>query len=112
MGQEFAILLEVILNDLNGEGLMNPGVACLALVAAPVGNPLVLVGLPRCLALVDEPFFVLFGGVSSSLHWLVVDVVLGIFKDLFKPGCCLFVDSKMILVQRLLPILCMFACWS
>ena len=105
MGQEFAILLEVILNDLNCEGLMNPGVACLALVAAPVGNPLVLVGLPWCLALVDEPFFVLLGGVSSSLHWLVVDVVLGIFKDLFKPGCCLFVDLHMVQVKGSLPVL-------
>ena len=105
MGQEFAILLEVILNDLNCEGLMNPGVACLALVAAPVGNPLVLVGLPRCLALVDEPFFVLFGGVSSSLHWLVVDVVLGIFIDLLEPGRCLLVNLQMVQVKGFLPVL-------
>ena len=98
MGQEFTVLLEVVLYDLNREGLMHSSVAGLALVATPMPNPLVLVGLPRSLALVDESLLVLFCGMACTAYRLVVDVVLWIFVDLFESCCCLFVNSQVILV--------------
>ena len=110
--KEFTILLEVQLDGLNCESLVHPGVAGVALESAPVWLPLVFVGLPWELTLVDEPFLVLLGVVPCLPDWLLMDKVLWVFVDLLQSGCCLFVDSKMILVQRLLPILCMFACWS
>ena len=107
MGQEFTVLLEVVLNDLNGEGLMHAGVACLTLISTPMWDPLVLVGLPWSFALVDGPLLVLFGGRARTADWFVVDVVLGIFEDLFKSGCCMFVDLQMIEVKSFLPVLSM-----
>lgn len=103
MGQEFTVLLEVVLNDLNGEGLMHAGVACLTLISTPMWDPLVLVGLPWSFALVDGPLLVLFGGRARTADWFVVDVVLGIFVDLFEPGSGMFVDLHMIL-ESFLPV--------
>ena len=105
--QEFTVLLEVIFDDLNGEGLMYPCVTGLALVPTSMWDPVVLVGLPWCFALVDEALLVLFGGMTSTANRFVVDVVLGIFEDLFKSGCCMFVDLQMIEVKSFLPVLSM-----
>ena len=77
--QELTVLAEVCLYGLDCESLMDPGVACLALVATPVWDPLVLVGLPWSLALVDEALLVLLCGMASPPDWFVVNVVLGIF---------------------------------
>ena len=107
VGQELTVLAEMCLYDFNCESLMDPGVACLALVATPVWYPLVLVGLPWSLALVDEALLVLFCGMASPPDWFVVNEVLGIFVDLLKSGGCLFVDLEVILVQGLLPVLCL-----
>ena len=63
------------------------------------------VGLPWELALVDEPFLVLLGVMPCSADWLLMDVVLWIFVDLLQSCGSLFVDPKVILVQRLLPVL-------
>ena len=68
---------------------MDSGVACLALVATPVWYPLVLVGLPWSLALVDEAFLVLFSGMASPPDWFVVDVVLGILAS--RAAACLYI---------------------
>ena len=98
MGQEFRVLLEEALNDFNREGLMRSRVAGLALVATPMGDPLVFVGLPWSLALVDESLLVLLCGVPCSAYRLVVDVVLWISVYLFESGCWLFIDLQVILV--------------
>ena len=94
----------MLFNDLNCEGLMYPGVTGLSLVPTPMWNPLMLVGLPWCFALVDEALLVLLGSVTSSPHRLVVDVVLWIFEDLLQSGCRLFVDLQMIEVKGFLPV--------
>ena len=103
--QEFTVLLKVTLKDLHSKCLMHSGVAGVALVTAPVCLPLVFVGLPWELTLVDEPFLVLLGVVPCSADWLLVDIVLWIFVDLLQSCCGLRVDPKVILVQRLLPVL-------
>ena len=103
--QECTVLLEMVFNDLDGEGLMHPCVAGLALVPTSVWDPLVLVGLPGCFALVDEALFVLFGCMTSSANRFVMDEVLGIFEDLFKSGCRMFVDLQVIEVKSFLPVL-------
>ena len=104
MCQEFAVLLKVLLDDLNSETLMDSGVARVALKSAPVRCPLVLVGLPRELALADESFLVLFGVVSCPADWLLMDVVLRVLVYFLQPGCRLFVDHHMVLIKCLLPV--------
>ena len=107
MCQEFTVLLEVLFDDLNGEGLMYPCVAGLTLVPTSMWDPLVLVGLPWCFALVDEALLVLLGGMTSTANRFVMYVVLGVFEDLLKSGCRMFVDLQMIKVKSFLPVLSM-----
>ena len=85
--QEFTVLLEMLFNDFHRKSLINSGMACMALVAAPVRGPLVLVGLPRELALVDEALLVLLRVVPCPAYWLFVDVMLRVFEHLLKSGC-------------------------
>ena len=108
MGQELAILLEVLLNDFHRQALMHTGVAGVALVPAPVGGPLVLVGLPWELALVDESFLVLLRVVSRSADGFVMYVMLGVLEDLLQAGSCLLVDAHVVLVEGFLPVLSLF----
>ena len=107
MCQEFTVLLKVLFDDFDCETLMDSGVARVALVAAPVWGPLVFVGLPWELALVDESLLVLLGVVPCSADWLLVDVVLRVFVDFLQSGRCLLVDLQVILVQCLLPVFCL-----
>ena len=107
VGEELTVLAEVRFDDIDCETLVNSGMARLALVPTPVWYPLVFVGLPGSLALVDEPFLVLFGGMASPPDWFVVEVVLGILVDLLEPGGGLFVYLEVILVQGVLPVLCL-----
>ena len=92
MCQEVAVLLKVLLNDLHSETLVDSGVARVALIATPVWCPLVFVGLPRELALVDESLLVLFGAVARTADWLLVNIMLWVLVDFLQPGSRLFVD--------------------
>ena len=104
MCQKLTVLLQVTFEDLNRESLVHAGVASVALVAAPMRFPLMFVGLPWELALVDEPFLVLLGVMPCSADWLLMDVVLWIFVDLLQSCGSLFVDPQVILIQSLLPV--------
>ena len=81
----------------------------IAFVDAPasMGHPLVLVRLPWCLALSDEALLVLLGCVPCSPYWFVVEVVLWITVDPFKSCSSLLIDLQVVLVQGLLPVLCL-----
>ena len=107
MGEELTVLLEMLFDYLHCEGLVDSGMASLALVPTPMWNPLVLVGLPWCFALVDEALLVLFGSVPGTARRLFVDVVLWIFEDLLQSGCRLFVDLQMIEIKGFLPVFSM-----
>ena len=69
---------------------MYSGVASVTLVAAPVRGPLVLVGLPWELTLVDEPLFVLFGIVPGSPDWFLMYVITKASEASWSYSC----DSK------------------
>ena len=94
----------MLFNDFNSETLMDSGMACVALVAASMWDPLVLIGLPRELALVDESLLVLLRVVPCPPDWLFVDVMLWIFVDLLKSGSSLLVDPHVVLVKCFLPV--------
>ena len=104
MCKQLTVLLQMPLDDLNREPLVHSCVARMALVAASMWFPLVLVGFPGELALADEPFLVLFGAVPCPSDWLLVDVVLGIFVYLLQSCGSLFVDLQVILIQCFLPV--------
>ena len=104
MRKQLTVLLQMSLDDLHRKPLVHSSVARVALVAASMSFPLVLVWLPGELALADEPFLVLFGVVPCSSDWLLVEVVLWVFVNLLQSCGCLFVDLQVILVQSFLPI--------
>ena len=108
-GEQFTVLLESVLDDLYGESLVYPGLTRVTLETTSVRFPFIDVSLEvREPALVDQPFLVLLGCMSSSPDRLLVDVVLWVFVDLLQPCCSLFVGPEMILVQGSLPGFCMF----
>ena len=86
---------------------MDSDLASVALESTAMRLPLVLALLPCLSALLDEPLFVLFGGVASSPDWFLMDVVLGIFVDLLKPGCRMLVHLKMVMIKCPLPCICL-----
>ena len=63
---------------------MDADLASVALETTAMWLPLVLALRPCISALLDEPLFVLFGGVSSSPDWFLMDLALGIFIDFLK----------------------------
>ena len=105
MFKKFAGFIETLLNDFSGQALMNSDLACVALVPTAVRLPLVLALLPGIPALLNEQFFctVLSCGVTSSPDWFLMDVVLWIFEDLLKPGCCVLVHVEVVLIKCPLP---------
>ena len=97
------VFLEPFFNQGCRQPLVNPGLACVALVAAAMGLPLVLAWLPRLLALSYEGLLPLFGLVGGCSAWFGVQIVLLVFEDLGQAGCRMCVDLQMILVEDALP---------
>ena len=90
--------METLLGDFSGQALMDSDLASVALVSTAVRLPLVLALLPGIPALLNEPLF-----VTSSPDWFLMDVVLWIFEDLLKPGCCVLVHVEVVLIKCPLP---------
>ena len=109
MCQKLTVFIEMLFKEFDCETLVDSCSAGVTLIPTPVGGPLVLVGLPWKLALADESLFVLFGVVPCPSDRFVMDVMLGILKDLLQPSCRLLVNLHMVLVKRGLPVFCLFA---
>ena len=90
MRQKVTVFLKMPFKEFDCEALVYSGVASVTLVAAPVRGPLVLVGLPWELTLVDEPLFVLFGIVPGSPDWFLMYVITKASEASWSYSC----DSK------------------